>query len=247
MNLKLLIFLFIAIYTNTKGIAQLSMLKFSLNNFIHQKSSFTPTNNIDTRGAFIEPSHSFGQHYFLERELLIKPKLALSFGIGIGNTRFKFSFKSSAEFNSGIFENKFIETRSGNTNTMLIAPIGILYNLLENENKALFINVNLKTIYSLRTLVSFMSASDGTPIQKIETIVNNENKLDFTVGAAIDYRTRIAKSKFWWSIKLNANYALTDYLEGQGMLFGDAENLTFDVEIRLNHIGLELGLIKSFD
>jgi len=246
--MRIYLFIFAIIICNSSQ-AQLSNISFSINNFVHQKSSFKLLNEVDTKGAFLEPINTFGQHYFLIREKEINDKVALQYGLGLGYTRIGYRFKRSEEFLSIGQENNFIENRGGNTNTMFTVPVGLLYKLIDNNKSSIYFNLNLKTIFALRTGITFRSSVSNDNERKVvyiaNTPINDENTLDFILGAGIDYRRQILEGQLWWKIGLNFNYALTNYYTGTATLFGDDENLDIEIENKLHHLGIEVGIIKS--
>jgi|GEM_PF-5573071 len=228
-------------------IGQLAKLDFTINNFLHQKSQFSYLNQVDTKGAFLEPTVTFGQHYILTKEKEINSKFSLKFGLGVGYTRIAYRRFRSEAFLSVGFEDEFIEKRGVAANTMFFAPVSILYNLYKKNKSVVNFNINVNSIFALRTRVGFSSNSMSKKVYTAVVVINNENRPDFTIGAGIDYRRQILDSGFWWKVGLNLNYALTTYYTGNATLFGDDENLDIEIENKLHHVGVAVGIIKSLE
>ena len=251
MNKRIIILFTLSILLSISAVGQLSNISFSVNNFLHQKSQFNFLNQVDKKGAFLEPTTTFGQHYLLELEQRINNKIDIHYGLGVGFSSIGYRYKRSEEFLSIGFENRFVENVALNTGAMFVAPVGFLFKLYANKRSDINFNINAKTIFSVRSGIRISSgvSNDNTSksVYNSRISINNEYRPDFTIGAGIDYRRQILDSTYWWKVGLNMNYALTTYYTGNATLFGDDENLDIEIENKLHHVGVAVGIIKSLE
>ncbi len=237
----LLFLLTLKVYSQENAIA------FSINNFLHQKSDFLILDDVDTKGGFLRPLTTFGQHYILTKSNKIFKNFNISYGLGIGYTRIGFESLRSEDFLSLGRDREFPNKKVININTSIVAPVAIGYTYRINAKSSLNFSIGSKVIYTLRTLIRFSSriTNDlGTKtIFNAVAFINEDSLPDFALSSEISYQRRISNSAFSYKLGLNINYALTILYTGEATLFGDGVNQNISFENKLSHLGLSVGVI----